>query len=205
MKLLGKYRYIKNGESKTKHYIIRKTIPNYSRRTIVFGPTGYGKSVNLIADAICKNKNVLYISVLPFRSEWEGMHTKADISVYKNIADIKADFTGKVAYDFGEVPQVKQESIFFEEVVPCLISSGITKRSDVTVVLDNLFFLGKEKGLLDKLTENWKCKIVLDLTCGVSLYCDDHPHNFASKKWKLVPVFTPLFDKKKKGEEKENE
>jgi len=191
MKLIGKY-YVKKRKHRTRFYIIRKTLPLQKRRILIFGPSGYGKSCYLIRKAIIQSENILYISTIPFECEWGEEFREVDISVYKNYTDINPNFTGKVVYDFGLVPQAMQLSEFIKSVVPYLVSSGITSRKDVTVVLDNLTFLTKN---LDRITKKWKCKVIVDWTCSHYFYYGEPIRNILSRKWKLVPVFTPLWKK----------
>lgn len=187
---IGKYRYLKNGSIKVKKYIVRKRIPSYKRRVIMFGPSGYGKNSVLIADAMKKNENVLYISVLSAETEFSHMPAVSDkIIVCTHHSEISADFNGRISYCLGNVPTIKKEEIFINEVVPYLESSGIVKRSDVTIILDNLVFLTRHSGYLDEMTNGWRCKVVVDLTCGVGA-CDI---DFVSRKWWKLPVFAPLF------------
>lgn len=200
-KVLGAYRYYENGMWGTRSYFIRRSIPRYRRRVIVFGPTGYGKSSILIANAILQNSNVLFISTLPEMDEFRCMPSTVEneVIVCASLDAVRADFVGKLAYCLGNVPVVKKEEIFEREVLPYLESCGIVNRPDVTIILDNLTFLIKSKGHLDKVTRGWKCKVIVDWTCGVFLDECDNPRYLTSMRWMKVPVFEQLWRKDAKN------
>ena len=114
------------------------------------------------------------------------------ISACNHLCEINANFTGKMAYCLDTVPTARIEELFINEVIPYLESSGFLMRTDVTIILDNLVFLTRLAGYLDQVTKEWRCKVIINLTCGIGA-CDV---NFLSRKWWRLPVFTPLLQLK---------
>ena len=195
MKRIGYYKCRVGDKTVRRYYRTIREIPDTARKAVVFGPTGYGKVTMLIEGAVRKNKHVLFISTHSAEMDIKTVRLSEQETVgMTECSKISADFQGKMHYDLGQIPTVKQKEYFNSVMVPRLKESGITDRTDVTIIFEELPWL-REDGAFMKEMDDWKCKVILDFTCvKANFEMGEFGNTFhSSKGWTKIPVFTRLF------------
>lgn len=167
---------------------------NLNMKTIVYGPTGYGKSYSVIAPIIRKNENIILISENGCSNELRGMGLSTDVLKVVKLDDLKTlDNLGRLALDIS-VPHIKSEEYLFGVILPTIESLKITDDSNNTIIISGFIKAMNDVDIVERISE-YKANVVVEYTCDkIDLEQGEIEYILRQEDWNKISVFQKYND-----------
>lgn len=155
-----------------------------TRKRVIYGKTGSGKSYIHISDYIRSNDNVVIFT--PYSIQGQVKYSSLALEEITETPHFGGEFHNTV-YDFSEIPEICKAKHYME-VISTEVVQKMVSREDILVIFWGIpmeLIQNEETGFC-KMVTSWKCRVVIEVSCSQKDYFDDREFlPFSTKEWEL--------------------
>lgn len=135
-------------------------------KQIIYGPTGFGKT-HLILHSLKHKRGVILISSNGVAEEMKnvGLSPLPEEDIFKlSPIEGKWKLNHKTEIGFDIIGLAEEQTYALEQLFTSLEKAKITKNTDYTIVIINMYCLIGNRQLIKRI-EKWSADVIIDLTC----------------------------------------